>query len=698
MKKIIVSVIISFMALFVFFKFNASAYQLEYEYPTGYNKISETDSFTATEIKCIPIEDINKTELRTSIKDNFYKSFPFKGYIERNRRVEGTDIMLTSMIDICEDIMLYKLYYNGVLYVDLYYVLDGTSSYQLCNPIIFSDPTDSNYSVNYKVRFLEPDDDISNNTLFGKFDFEIEQFLIYSNYEIKESNTIEDKLNFVPSPDEILSNTELMLDSGVILNDGYVLYSNYLEKKEGNYYMIIGFIDENNIYVISYNIIIKKPILSTPDIYVSLNKKLTDNDIRSQINKTGLKNYSYDADEYFESYSVPGRYNVFVSYSIDDKIYSYKFRIIVIEAGDYEIEINNKDILKHEYYNDFDVEDLKSRLILNQILPDTVEIDISKYENNKTIAGIYPIYIKGYDDLGNLYIQSYMLNVFDNVEPIVSLPDDLIYSYSYTSPIDLDYYKYNFIVDDVSDYEIFYDPIENLQEVPKIRDFEVNYRIVDIYSNETIYPVKIKIIDDVAPKIICSNINILSNQKLELIDLKRNVSAYDEIDGDIPLDNIIVDDANSYLSNYNKNGTYKIKVMAKDNSNNYSHAEYNIIVSNKNNDNKTIIISSKYKYTKEELILYLKNQNMLDNDVNYSISSDYFDDEVYKKIYDLKIEDENGEIINYKLELNDVNAIIEDNTNKEKKDYTIIIVISAISGALIITIAVLIIIIYKKRH
>ncbi|MBR3618070.1 MAG: hypothetical protein IKN46_05270, partial [Acholeplasmatales bacterium] len=97
-------------------------------------------------------------------------------------------------------------------------------------------------------------------------------------------------------------------------------------------------------------------------------------------------------------------------------------------------------------------------------------------------------------------------------------------------------------------------------------------------------------------------------------------------------------------------------------------------------------------------ILYLKNQNMLDNDVNYSISSDYFDDEVYKKIYDLKIEDENGEIINYKLELNDVNAIIEDNTNKEKKDYTIIIVISAISGALIITIAVLIIIIYKKRH
>jgi len=462
--------------------------------------------------------------------------------------------------------------------------------------------------------------------------------------------------------------------------------------------MIIGFIDENNIYVISYNIIIKKPILSTPDIYVSLNKKLTDNDIRSQINKTGLKNYSYDADEYFESYSVPGRYNVFVSYSIDDKIYSYKFRIIVIEAGDYEIEINNKDILKHEYYNDFDIEDLKSRLILNQILPDTVEIDISKYENNKTIAGIYPIYIKGYDDLGNLYIQSYMLNVFDNVEPIVSLPDDLIYSYSYTSPIDLDYYKYNFIVDDVSDYEIFYDPIENLQEGPKIRDFEVNYRIVDIYSNETIYPVKIKIIDDVAPKIICSNINVLSNQKLDLIELKRNVSAYDEIDGDIPLDNIIVDDVNSYLSNYNKNGTYKIKVMAKDNSNNYSHAEYNIIVSNKNNDNKTIIISSRYKYTKEELILYLKNQNMLANDVNYSISSDYFDDEVYKKIYDLKIEDENGEIINYKLELNDVNAIIEDNTNKEKKDYTIIIVISAISGALIITIAVLIIIIYKKRH
>ena len=698
MKKIIVSVIISFMALFICFKFNASAYQLEYEYPTGYNKISETDSFTATEIKCIPIEDIDKTELRTSIKDNYFKSFPFKGYIERKRRVEGTDIMLTSIIDISEDSMIYKLYYNGVLYVDLYYVLDGTRYYQLCNPIIFSDPTDPNYSVNYKVRFLKPDDDVSNNTLFGKFNFEIEQFLIYSNYEIKESNTIEDKLNFVPSPDEILSNTELMLDSGVILNDGSLLYSNYLEKKEGNYYMIIGFIDENNIYVISYNIIIKKPILSTPDIYVSLNKKLTDNDIRSQINKTGLKNYSYDADEYFESYSVPGRYNVFVSYSIDDKIYSYKFRIIVIEAGDYEIEINNKDILKHEYYNDFDIEDLKSRLILNQILPDTIEIDISKYENNKTIAGIYPIYIKGYDDLGNLYIQSYMLNVFDNVEPIVSLPDDLIYSYSYTSPIDLDYYKYNFIVDDVSDYEIFYDPIENLQEGPKICDFEVNYRIVDIYSNETIYPVKIKIIDDVAPKIICSNINILSNQKLDLIDLKRNVSAYDEIDGDIPLDNIIVDDANSYLSNYNKKGTYKIKVMAKDNSNNYSHAEYNIIVSNKNNDNKTIIISSKYKYTKEELILYLKNQNMLDNDVNYSISSDYFDDEVYKKIYDLKIEDENGEIINYKLELNDVNAIIEDNTNKEKKDYTIIIVISAISGALIITIAVLIIIIYKKRH
>jgi len=698
MKKIIISVITFVMALFICINLNvyAGEYYEEFEYPDGYNKISEKDSFYATEIRGLPEEKVDEEVLRYIIKYN--RDGGFQGSIKRTREIDNSDDYLESRIVLDDDEMEYSLYFNNDLYIEFYYKLGNDFYYYLNNPILLSNPTDPNYKNNYRRKINKPNDDKKPNIFSGSLKIDIESFIMFFDYELKEEKTIDDKLNNIPTFDEIFNNTELMLSSGEILKNGFIISSNYEKRIVGNYYMIIGYLIDDKYYAISYNIIINDPILQTPDIYVSKNKKLTDNDIRNQIKSTGLKNYNYDADEYFEYYDKPGRYNVFVSYSIDDNIFNFKFRIIVIELGDYEIEIKNKDIFKHEYYNEFDIEDLKERLIYNHIISDTVEIDLSKYEINKNVAGLYPIFIKGYDDLGNLYIQSYMINVLDNVKPNVSLPDDLIYSYSYNDIIDFDYYKYNFIVNDISDYEITYDIPKSLQEGLKIGEYDIIYKIIDIYSNEEQYTIKIKIVDDVAPKIICSNINVDIKEKLDINDLKRNVYAYDEIDGDISLDNITIDDVDSYLNNYDKKGTYKINVMVHDSNNNYSHATYNVIVNNKDTTNKEIYISSKYKYTKEELMKYLINQQIIENENDYKLESQYFDNDKLEKTYDLEIIDENDNKEIYKLILNDLEINYKDNEENEKKDNSIIIVISAISGVLIIIIGILIFIIYKKRH
>ena len=215
----------------------------------------------------------------------------------------------------------------------------------------------------------------------------------------------------------------------------------------------------------------------------------------------------------------------------------------------------------------------------------------------------------------------------------------------------------------------------------------------------------VNIIDDIAPKLIINDINTTVDLLLDENSIKAQIYAIDDIDGRLGSDNITLNDTNAYKYNYDIEGTYMFEVIAKDNSGNEGHGFFNIIVSNneeKINETVNIItLERNNRLNKEEILKYLIAKGYLENDKDYTISSNYFDDEYIElNEYDVEITSGN-EKYNYQIIIKESDVIYEmsdkKEDNKEDNKVTIIITVTII-GILVAACGILIFIIYKKRH
>lgn len=107
-----------------------------------------------------------------------------------------------------------------------------------------------------------------------------------------------------------------------------------------------------------------------------------------------------------------------------------------------------------------------------------------------------------------------------------------------------------------------------------VGSYLVNVSVVDAYSNSTEAQIAIEVTDDVPPQInnVPGSFSILTTDTTA--NYLQNVTATDEIDGDIT-NNISVDDS---AVKYGTDGTYEVKYTVKDAAGNAAHAKTNIII------------------------------------------------------------------------------------------------------------------------
>lgn len=648
-----------------------------------------------------------------------------EGYrIERKRYVYGefnSDYIKTEAILRSNrgfKFLEFNLYYDDILRISVSISTTGYG-YRVDNSetINFNDPNNIEYENYTKCKLATPTtkvfplDDNNNYNLPDSTSFgEYEDIIAVRSYNILGIKNIKEHINFLSTKQELIK-SEITLDTGLVLNNktneyygGDYELDEYGYISEGKHYLKILLIYDDTYYEYIYEIKVLPMILDIPDIYTTIDRQVTESEIFEQINKTGIENYVIDTNDYYKNYNKVGKYYVEVKYIFKHKEYIANLFINVCDIGDNKFKLRNPESLTVGYKDELDLSNLEEIFNFSYFYLDECYADIKEYEINKNIPGEYKIHIIASATNGELYIQTYNVNVIDNEKPIINITSDTKLEYSYIDSIDIDSIINTLDIIDISSYEVDYNADSFINNLNKPGLYPLLIIVKDEFLNESTMELELNIIDDIKPKLVLNDIYVNKGNKLEEQFIKSNIYAYDEIDGKLNNDNIVINDINGYKYNYDIPGIYKFEVSAKDNMQNEAYGSFNIIVNKdeieESKDNKIIKLNRNNRLTQNELLLYLIDRNYISADIEYEIVSDYFNDEILKDEYSLVLK--NGEeLSNFEIQIidSDINyeKANEDIKINNTNNITLIITLAIIASLITIGI-ILVIIIYKKRH
>lgn len=332
-------------------------------------------------------------------------------------------------------------------------------------------------------------------------------------------------------------------------------------------------------------------------------------------------------------------------------------------------------------------------------------IDCNTYildDDDKILPGHYKFRIITKDNYGNTVFQWVNVMVVDNCGPYLSIPNFTVKYYELLSEEDL--ISYASVVEESEVVEIYVDGggyFENAQTTPGI--YEAYLYAKDSWDNTSKYKFKINVIDDLPPVIIKQNDYFVTYpyNKLTEDEIKGLITAIDDLDGNIDNNNITVEDLDDYNNNFNKYGSYRMKITVKDSHDNSIDVTVSIHVVD--NDypqidlsGYEIVLSGNLKLTKEQLKDYL-----FDSNVNFGIiklESEYFETENPSGVYNLYIFCEDGTIIESKLSITEEAPLEPINLQTKKSINYAPIIVGIASLGLITGITILGVLVYKKRH
>ena len=712
-KFLMLSVITIVMTLFLL-SASISTYAATKTYEDGYMPLNESTSYV-DEIKPNIIKSYSDsccTEyasgLLWSSKNNGLK-------IIRKRIVYGEtsdNYITTEFIPYQNGLGKFILKYNDVIYIEYSMIrADNIKIFNTANTLNFNDPTKPEYQNCERVRLGAPETTIENNTGINMALLtDYEDLAIVKTYE--STNTIEISKNIidVPTREELL-HKPIELGSGLKIDESnnFIIGGNYVTDsngfiENGTYYFKVGAKYENKLYSVIYKINVLPINYNLPEINTNVTRQVTLDEIKSEIDRMGIVNYEIDQSQYLRYFDVVGNYIINVNVSAKGKTFAYNLPIIVSDTGDNKIKLKNKDLLTVGYNEELDYEAFKDNIDFSYILLKEYTINYDDYIKNKDKIGSYLIHIKAIDTDDIIYIQSYFINVVDDVAPTVSINGILKTKYSYKENVSIESIKDMLKVEDKSKVTITYNSQDIDFSIPG--EYVINFIIKDEYQNETMYPVNIEIVDDIAPKIIVNDIQATTDLLLTEDIIKSQIYANDEIDGKLSKENISIIDINNYSNNYDKPGTYRFEATATDSSGNEGYSSFNIVVNAKEeeiqkpNDN-TIVVDRDVRLTEDDVKEYLVDKGYIDSNAEVEISSDYFTDEqISKDTYDLEVK--NGDNINnyeIKIKENNVSYDMASTTNENNESSNLPLIITfIIIGVLAIASGILIFVIYKKRH
>lgn len=278
--------------------------------------------------------------------------------------------------------------------------------------------------------------------------------------------------------------------------------------------------------------------------------------------------------------------------------------IVVGLCMDTETPVINASDLRAEYgstfsFSDFiEATDNRSDEVLVEAISSGIKgvtIKNDKKEITFDDPGEYEVEFSATDESGNQSTSVVKIDVVDTQAPKIDfIKDEVEIGYSQSVRVESEDDFLELKVDEKSAYSVkivkvtnvenkdtekLYELNESGSEIKflKIGTYDLGIEIKDIFGNTTTDTVNVKVVDKTQPIIECKQTEIVLSDTDKTNDYLKELTAKDEIDGDITK-NIKVDDS---AVKYGEVGKYQIKASVADKSNNVCTKSFYVVIKDK---------------------------------------------------------------------------------------------------------------------
>lgn len=336
-----------------------------------------------------------------------------------------------------------------------------------------------------------------------------------------------------------------------------------------------------------------------------------------------------------------------------------------------------------------------------------IEIIDSEYiiSDNYVTPGTYNMKIKAWDDNGNITYQSCKVISADVTAPVILgsgtmpasanklLSKEEIFSFFNA------YDEYSSV-----SFEIVKD--DYTKNYMKSGNYDFSVIVKDEAGNKKEGSITINVKDEIPPTITYEDLYIPADIEMTEAEIKSHIHIYDDVDGVITVFDIV--DVDGYFETPHKQGEYQFEVYFKDEAGNENSDMISIyVVDNIGPEIKaptyTVLLNKGENVTREQILNILKSSGQITSMENTIINSLYFSTLNPEGEYELEVISDGEvfyDIIKF-VDRNNTSSKIDDDFYaipvKGKNNNTYYIVLG-ISAGVIIILATLGVIIYKKKH
>lgn len=355
--------------------------------------------------------------------------------------------------------------------------------------------------------------------------------------------------------------------------------------------------------------------------------------------------------EYNYSMIEGNDYNAYSALSINDLEYKGpNITYSLIEkgkVGNYETNINNPvsfSTIKSSIKAMDDIDgDITSKIVTTK----------DNYSSNTNKVGVHEIIFSVTDRNSNVTTFPVYVKIVDTTPPVITGTN----SYTTNQKQKLNLTDIKGVLSASDNYDgnlnssltLKSDTYSNSYQTPG--DYEIVYQVSDSSGNTTEYPisVSVKYLDDVPPTITGTfTYRIANNQRLNLQQILGNLSAEDNVDGNIT--SKIEIDYDYYSYSTNRVGTFSVGVKVADATNNVTRKEITIIVEDKTSpifliDTEIININIVDKSMMiNDFVDMLEKTDSIRKNVSYNVLVDEYTENkntpgTYKVVLDVEGED-----------------------------------------------------------
>ena len=390
-------------------------------------------------------------------------------------------------------------------------------------------------------------------------------------------------------------------------------------------------------------------------------------------------------------------YNAFT----DISCYSYSYLFGITYTFN-EAYIDNDLHVVMGYQNKQTIDEIVSDLEIIDVSTTGYEIIDNTYDHQESGVGSYTFTIVAYDDAKNVTLQKVIVDVVDLVKPVIVQKNTI--RTRYNNSLDEDAILACFDISDASGIEIKLDIENYLINKNTVGEYECRITVKDNseYQNEASLDFSIYVIDDVPPLLAYGRIiNTDYHTYYTKEDIVNLFTAIDEYDGNIR-DSIQIEDLDDYENNYMNIGTYQFMVSVQDSSSNSVSVKFNLYVRDYTAPiiklERYVILTEKGKpITKEQIVELFQNLGYsMDGSM---VNSECFSLDALDGEYPLEIIFETGDIEHDIISTeHDINISFDEPAKNENNINLSLILSLSIGGFLVLSIATMGVIIYKKRH